>query len=508
MKTMRLLALAALTMAAASASAQIPLDYYSSLDGKCGAELKNAIYQIVGADPQISMLSYGSGNLKTWWAFYVTDRNPATNEVIDRYSYQTPQFGERGNSISGMNIEHSFPKSWWGGAENNAYKDLYNLMPCESSINQSKSNYPMGVVTRVTTAGGDNGCTRVGEGSDGKYWEPADQWKGDFARGYMYMATAYQNLTWSGTNALRILQQNSYPTLKPAAYELYLKWARADKVDQIETTRLEQVCAFQGNRNPYVDMPNLMEYVWGDSLARPLDLLTTLKSAPVYGTILTPEDVDRQIYSSTFLGTTGQCTIDYTARPSGFSVWTNSAQYGWVARGSSGPTSNITRYNTDASLITPVIDLTEVANAQFSFEHAVNFLKSPETVLSVLVRCEDDNTVTDLTDKVFWPAGVNWTFYRSGTIYLNRWAGHRISLIFRYTSTTADAATWEIRNLTVTARGTRSGIGRIDSMLDETDPRTLPAEYFSLDGLRVDPSTYRGIVIRRQGSRVSKHLLR
>lgn len=508
MNTIRLFAASALAMVAAAASAQIPLDYYSTLDGKCGAELKNAIYQIVGADPQISMLSYGSGTLKTWWAFYVTDRDPATNEVIDRYSYQTPQFGERGNSISGMNIEHSFPKSWWGGTENNAYKDLYNLMPCESSINQSKSNYPMGVVTRVTTAGGDNGCTRVGEGSDGKYWEPADKWKGDFARGYMYMATAYQNFNWSGTNALRILQQNTYPTLKPAAYELYLKWARADKVDDIETTRLEHVFAFQGNRNPYVDMPNLMEYVWGDSLARPLDLLTTVKSAPVYGTILTSDDTPREMYASTFLGNTGQCTIDYASRPSGFAVWTNSAQYGWVARGSSGPTSNITRYDTDASLSTPVIDLTEVANAGFSFEHAVNFLKSPETALSVLVHDEDDNTDTDITSRIFWPAGTTWTFYSSKYIYLNRWAGHRIRLIFRYTSTTTDAATWEIRNLTVTGRGVLTGMERIDSLLDETDPRNLPAEYFSLDGLRVDPTSYRGIVIRRQSSRVSKHWLR
>ena len=80
-----------------------------------------------------------------------------------------------------MNIEHSFPKSWWGKTENQAYKDLYNLMPCESKINSSKSNYPMGEVVSGDTG---NGWTKVGNGNDGKkYWEPADEWKGDFARG-------------------------------------------------------------------------------------------------------------------------------------------------------------------------------------------------------------------------------------------------------------------------------------------------------------------------------------
>ena len=58
-----------------------------------------------------------------------------------------------------MNIEHSFPKSWWGKAQNQAYKDLYNLMPCESKINSTKSNYPMG---EVVSGDKGNGFTKVG----------------------------------------------------------------------------------------------------------------------------------------------------------------------------------------------------------------------------------------------------------------------------------------------------------------------------------------------------------
>lgn len=263
----------------------IPLDYYSSLNGKKGSELKTAVHNLVSSN--VTMLGYGSGNNKTWWGFYVTDYEMSGSQrlVVDRYSNNTWYFGSRGSSVSGMNIEHSFPKSWWGGTENNAYKDLFNLMPCEQSINSSKSNYGMGIVTKVRT---DNGCTKVGTGADGIYlWEPADKWKGDFARGYMYMATAYQDFTWTG-EGLNSLQQGAYPTLQKWASDLYRKWAKADPVDQREIARNAAVQEIQGNRNPYVDFPNLMEYVWGDSTNVAFNVKTTVKA----GQYVAPVDPD------------------------------------------------------------------------------------------------------------------------------------------------------------------------------------------------------------------------
>ena len=193
-----------------TSAAQIPEGYYDSLKGKKGAELKNAVYNII---KDANVLSYGSGYGKTWWGFWQTDRTE-DGRFIDRYSPESiwPQSTSQGAVGAGMNIEHSFPKSWWGKTENQAYKDLYNLMPCESKINSSKSNYPMGKVVNASIA--DNGATKVGKGSDGKnYWEPADEWKGDFARGYMYMATCYKDLKWTGAG-LQILQQGDYPTLQ------------------------------------------------------------------------------------------------------------------------------------------------------------------------------------------------------------------------------------------------------------------------------------------------------
>ena len=79
--------------------ADIPLSYYSSLDGKCGQELKTAIHNLVSNN--VKMLSYGSGNNATWWGFYVTDyvMNNSKREVVDRYSNDVRYFGSLGLSL-------------------------------------------------------------------------------------------------------------------------------------------------------------------------------------------------------------------------------------------------------------------------------------------------------------------------------------------------------------------------------------------------------------------------
>lgn len=249
-------------------------EYASSLKGLKKAELKEAMYRLM--NPK-TVLEYGSGSGHTWDGFYDTDRT-ADNYCIDRYCDDRREFGSRGSVVSGLNIEHSFPKSWWGGTKNSAYMDLFNLMPSEVTINSAKSNYGMGVVDNVKDT---NGCTKVGMGkgssSNVNLWEPADKWKGDFSRSYMYMATAHQNLNTKYTGeALTSLEKNEWPTLQQWAYTLYLNWTRTDKVDQIEVDRNNAVYEIQGNRNLFIDYPTLAEYVWGDSIDVAFDPSTAL----------------------------------------------------------------------------------------------------------------------------------------------------------------------------------------------------------------------------------------
>lgn len=495
-------ALAALVSAASWAGApEIDLEYYSPLHGLRGASLKKAVFSLVGSTENSYMyLSYGSGNRATWWGFYATDRM-ADNQVIDRYSNDVRYFGSRGSSVSGMNIEHSFAKSWWGGSTSPAsYRDLYNLMPCEQGINSSKSNYAMGKVTSVKTT---NGCTKIGSSAWGiTVWEPADKWKGDFARGYMYMATAYQNLTWS-SSGLNILEQNAWPTLKPEASELYIQWARQDAVNAEEVQRNQAVHEIQGNRNPFVDFPNLMEYIWGDSTDVAFDIRTTVKSAPVTGSVVDPDETWQVLYESTFLGTDGDCVAEIINNPANIgAIWTLDSQYGWKASAFKGSACE-----SEAILYTPEIDMSSYAYGQLDFDHAVNFAADPSAVLSVVAETASGEVLPLTVNN--WPAGTSWKFLNSGAVSLSRLAGERFRIGFRYTSTLSEAATWEVKNLTVKAIGKHNDIETVpDNIRIELDDNLMPAEYYSLDGMRVDPAVYRGIVIRRQGASVTKILLR
>lgn len=466
-------AVASIAMAMATvAAAQIPTGYYDDLTGKSGAELKTAVHSII---KDASVLEYGSGTGRTWQGFYSTDRMD-NNQVVDRYSNDVRYFTTEGQSVSGMNIEHSFPKSWWGGSKNQAYRDLYNLMPCEMNINSAKSNYPMGEVTNQKST---NGCTKIGTGNNGyQLWEPADKWKGEFARGYMYMATAYQNLTWNGTQALQILQQDEYPTLQQWAYTLYLKWARADEVDSMEVARNHAVSHIQGNRNPFVDFPNLMEYIWGDSIDYAFDPTTTLATS-TYTSLLSPWDT---IYAADFTATDGEFTV------SDATVWKLTSAYGWKA----SAYINHQRLEADASLVSPMIDLASCTNAKLTFDHTAKYAASFPDVLSVEVIC--DGQTTEL-QGVTWPTGADWTFCNSGDISLDDFVGKKIQVAFHYTSSDSESATWEIKSIAVTGRKQSDGIRDIkqgNATLDLSQPH----DTYTLDGKK--DSNAKGVVIIRQ----------
>ena len=269
--------------------------YASSLQGLKKEQLKEALHKLMDKK---KVLKYGGkGPGYTWYGFWYTDRDPQTNECYNRYSDKKFYFESTntGKSIAGMNIEHSFPKSWWGGHINDAWCDLYNLYPSDSQANSSKSNFVMGVVVNVKEEAGA-GYDKVGTGyADGqlvKMWEPGDRFKGEFSRSYMYMATTYQNLNFVSEGANQ-LQTGAYPTLKKWSSDLFRQWSKNDRVDEMEIKRNEAIYKIQNNRNLFIDYPNLAEYVWGDSMDvefNPYRSITTASDDARYTSVIVPED--------------------------------------------------------------------------------------------------------------------------------------------------------------------------------------------------------------------------
>lgn len=509
------LVIATSVLPALSSLAQIPEGYYSSLKGKKGAELKTAIWKII---KNANVLEYGSGNGNTWWGFWSTDRDERGN-FIDRYSSESEwvKSTSQGAAGAGMNIEHSFPKSWWGKAKLQAYKDLYNLMPCESRINSKKSNYPMGIVVSGDIG---NGWTKVGEGTDGKkYWEPADPWKGDFARGYMYMATAYQDYNWSGNQALQILQQGDYPTLQKWAYTLYIQWAKADRPNAIEIKRNNDVAKIQGNRNPYVDFPNLMEYVWGDSTNIAFNPETTVKSSSYVnggggggGSIdpdPNPGTTEVNVYQATFTANDGGCQESIVSNSSPYTqIWKRSAQYGW--KGTAFKGSN---YEAEATLSLPEVDLTDYDDAKLTISQAVNFAKGNALkYLKIVVRSVDPEDgaveISPLSDfKV--PEKDSW-MYSDFTFDLSYFCGTKATISFVYKSDNHICSTWQIKKATIMGKKTSTGI-KINTF-DQNDSIDFskPYDVYSIDGRKLNPSQVKtgGIIIIRQNGKVMKMRIR
>ncbi len=68
------------------------------------------------------------------------------------------------------------------------------------------------------------------------------------------------------------MEKNTYPTFKPWAIKLLLEWHKNDPVSQKELTRTEVVYGIQTNRNPFIDHPELADYIWGDKTMIPYRL--------------------------------------------------------------------------------------------------------------------------------------------------------------------------------------------------------------------------------------------
>ena len=286
------------------AVADVPAGYYDGITGLTDAALKTRLHEIISNHSTNSYSGLFSKSFiytdvrddGTWWDMY---------SDIDRYVYEDGRI-----SWGGMNREHSFPKSWWGGDTNvPEYTDLNHLYPADGDANMKKSNYPLGEVdpSGVTF---ENGVTTVGApvsgqgGGASRVFEPADEYKGDFARTYFYMVTCYQDDEWKYQY---IARTGTYPSLQGWAIDLLLKWHREDPVSEKEIARNDEVYRLQYNRNPYIDFPELAEYIWGSMVGHPFE---SGELPPIgEGVLITPENNSTVDFGNVVVGNSYTVTL-------------------------------------------------------------------------------------------------------------------------------------------------------------------------------------------------------
>lgn len=290
--------LAILLMVCTWMMAAVPQGYYHNADNKKGAELKTSLHEIIS---HASMLPYGFGKGGTWWAFSQIDCK-SNGEIYDIYSNNQRYYTDTVNytAVSGMHIGHAIPASWWAANFNDASADLHNLMPVDGDANYAKSYYPLGEVGSNVTF--NNHLSKVGNntvaGYNGLAFEPDDEFKGDLARIYFYMVTKYEHMAnlWQSP----MTQNNTYPTLEPWAVNLLLQWHRQDPVSQKELDRNEAIFQLQGNRNPFVDYPQLAEHIWGNQMTTDFTLPATTQPYFITPTHWETVDIQAMMLGNTF----------------------------------------------------------------------------------------------------------------------------------------------------------------------------------------------------------------
>lgn len=260
----RNISLALALTATTGAWADIPDGYYDNAVGKSGQSLLTALYNIINSHTNVGYDGlydvYPESDSRsdgTMWDMYSTKHWVWGNKKCGNYS----------NIGDCYNREHSVPQSWFNEASP-MKADAFHVYPTDGKVNGQRSNYPYGECENGTSLGTYNGVTALGRlgactfsGYTGKVFEPDDEYKGDFARTYFYMATCYNNKisSWSG----EVFGNGTYPGMATWCVNLFLKWHREDPVSQKELDRQEAVYKYQKNRNPYIDYPELVEHVWG-----------------------------------------------------------------------------------------------------------------------------------------------------------------------------------------------------------------------------------------------------
>ena len=262
----RLLTLVMAVAIGLASMADVPHGYYNNAIGKKDEALMSALEGIIYSHTEL-------GYNELWDMFDATDMG-SDGYYIDMYSnckYNHQSAHPAGASYvgQGLNREHSFPKSWYN-SQTPTYTDLHMLIPVDAFVNQRRSNYPYGVCATGTTY--TNGeYTMLGKLGTSTYqgytktvYEPDDEYKGDFARIYFYIVTCYKGTVsgWPGSDQLDYAA-NDYKAFSDWSIQMLLEWHRADPVSPKELSRNDSVYVKQGNRNPYVDHPELAEHIWG-----------------------------------------------------------------------------------------------------------------------------------------------------------------------------------------------------------------------------------------------------
>ena len=246
--------------------------YYDSIESwESGEDLRSQLSTLINYNVQL--VEFDGDD--RWKVNQIADE---TFDNFDRVSlvyvdYQPLKTYTNTSSNNGWQREHAFAQSLGSfdvasstrsdEEEMVMRSDFHNLFASDGSLNGSRGNKnlgnvtdEMGIVYNPNDSYGNPSECRAIQGTGVDIFEPQDKDKAMLSRGIFYMATRFLDL--NVVEGIASVRSNTHGMLSDL-----LEWAKTG-VDRREYKHNIGVYQYQKNRNPYIDFPELVDYVFGD----------------------------------------------------------------------------------------------------------------------------------------------------------------------------------------------------------------------------------------------------
>jgi len=204
------------------------------------------------------------------------DKNSDGN-IVGVYS----GFTQRARSttfLNPINAEHTVPQSWFN-RRSPMKSDIHHLFPTHKNVNSSRSNLPFDEIDddvtdkwfvvsnsglQILTDIPSSNIDSYSELDKNKAFEPPENHKGNLARAVYYFYTMYPD---TAGDISRIADK-----------DVLFQWHLNDPVDAVEKQRNDRIEERQGNRNPYIDHPELVARAWGHDNGTEPDITNNIET--------------------------------------------------------------------------------------------------------------------------------------------------------------------------------------------------------------------------------------
>lgn len=165
------------------------------------------------------------------------------------------------------------PAAWWNIGEqygDTIARDMVNRIPLSTATATHRGDLPPGQTVESAAYTAPLWCSGTATlyGIETELYAPPAEWRGALARKFFYMAVCYPSRVFTPRGYM-IFEGGSYPALTRYAAGMFMEWHRDYPVDETEVMLDHTARDLQGSSNPFVQSPELADYLWGDKAGTP-----------------------------------------------------------------------------------------------------------------------------------------------------------------------------------------------------------------------------------------------